>query len=51
MGVSIYTAKEDLPKHFSNPIMRVQKLENLQMCVRALEQSGISMKGIHADGE
>ena len=45
------TAKEDLPKHFPNPMMRVQKLENLQMCVQSLQDRGVPIKGIHADGE
>ena len=46
-----FTGKEDLPKHFPNPIMRVQKLENLQMCLRMLQEKGLSLKGIHADGK
>ena len=46
-----FKGKEDLPKHFTNPIMRIQKLENLQMCLQMLQEKGLSLKGIHADGK
>ena len=42
--------KEPLPRHFTNPLMRVQKLENLQMCFKFLEQHGLSLSWVHAEG-
>ena len=46
-----HTAEEDLPRHFTNPMMRVQKLENLQVCLNFLKQQGLQQLGVHPEGE
>ena len=44
------TVNEPLPRHFPNPMMRVQKLENLQHCLGFLRDKGIPLQGVHAEG-
>ena len=31
-------------------MMRVQKLENLQMCMQILKRKGVTLTGVHAEG-
>lgn len=45
------TAKEDFPKHSQAPMMRAEKLENLQICLRFLQQHHhVQLDGVQAEG-
>lgn len=43
-------ADKVLPKHNTNPMIKVHKLENIQICIKFLKQQGVQIAGIHADG-
>lgn len=42
-------AREPLPKYNANPSLRVQKQENMQICLQFLKMKGLALKGIHAE--
>lgn len=43
-------AGQSLPRHHPNPLMRGQKIDNLQMCLKFLLEMGFPVKGIDAEG-
>ena len=45
-----FSADSVLPKHNANPMIRVHKLENIQVCLNFLKQQGVPTTGVHADG-
>ena len=46
-----HTAGDSLRHHYSTPLTRLQKLENVQICLRYLKQKGMSIAGINPEGE
>ncbi|KAL5487371.1 hypothetical protein EMCRGX_G019964 [Ephydatia muelleri] len=42
-------AQEPLPRYNTNPVLRVHKQENMQMCLQFLKKKGVALKGVHAE--
>ena len=48
----MFTAKEDLPRHSPAPMMRAERLENLQICLTYLQQQHqVELRGVLAEGK
>ena len=52
LSLSLYVpaAKEDFPKHSLTPIMRAKKLENLQICLKFLQERKVVIHSVQAEG-